>query len=446
MKLEFVAHASVVLRHGSIALMSDPWLEGTSFDDGWALLSRPVFTADDFAAITHIWISHEHPDHFSPRTLAMIPEEHRQRITLLFHRSEDRKVVQYCEKAGFARIIELDPGKWLELGDDMSIRCDRWQGSDDSWLLTRTPDATVLNLNDCQANTEEEMRFLHGETGDVDVLLTQYSISSWDGNAEEEERRQAGAQAMIDRACAQARMLNAEWVVPFASFIWFCHEENSFMNSALRPVGDVAHAISERTEAKPVVLYPGDRWTIGEPHDSSSAIARYEADVASIANRELIRSEPVDCEQLMEIAARFTERVKLGRSPLRMRIGGLRRGLLHRHRAKGDSLAKTALGGLLDILRLRGRPAMLWISDLGRAMKFDLIDGLRPSSAARDSCDIQIGSAALAFGMRFLWGGETLFINGRFKELYPGGRETLFQHLGLASSLNHEEGASPRPI
>ena len=81
MEIEFVCHTSVVLRQDPVHMICDPWLTGTVFDDGWALLSEPVFKPEDFASITHLWFSHEHPDHFSPRSLAMIPDAPRARIT-----------------------------------------------------------------------------------------------------------------------------------------------------------------------------------------------------------------------------------------------------------------------------------------------------------------------------------------------------------------------------
>ena len=123
MELEFVCHASVVLRRDPVHLICDPWLTGTAFDDGWALLSEPVFKPEDFSTVTHLWFSHEHPDHFSPRTLAMIPAELRARIAVLFHASLDRKVAQHCEKLGFGQVIELTSGQWHSLGLDFEILC-----------------------------------------------------------------------------------------------------------------------------------------------------------------------------------------------------------------------------------------------------------------------------------------------------------------------------------
>ena len=60
MQIDFVNHASLVITHGSVRLLSDPWLHGSAFNEGWALLSRTAFEAADFEDITHIWYSHEH--------------------------------------------------------------------------------------------------------------------------------------------------------------------------------------------------------------------------------------------------------------------------------------------------------------------------------------------------------------------------------------------------
>lgn len=75
MRIEWVNHASFVLDHGGVRLISDPWISGTAFDHGWKHLVPTQFSFDDFATITHIWFSHEHPDHFSPRNIQAIPAD-----------------------------------------------------------------------------------------------------------------------------------------------------------------------------------------------------------------------------------------------------------------------------------------------------------------------------------------------------------------------------------
>lgn len=446
MEIEFVCHASVILRRGPVHLLCDPWLSGTAFDDGWALLSEPHFKAQDFASVTHLWYSHEHPDHFSPRTLAMIPEELRQQITVMFHASEDKKVVDYCAQLGFGKTLELHSGEWVKLAPDFEIRCDVWEGSDDSWLLARTPEGKILNLNDCQVVSQTQLNALHSATGDVDVLLTQYSISSWDGNPEDEARRKAGAQAMLDRVVRQTRKLNASHVIPFASFIWFCHEENAYMNTALRPVSDAAEIIALQTDAQPVVLYPGDTWTVGNTADSNSAIARYASDLASLPERTPQHSESVAITDLQQAADRFGAVVRQERSPLRLRINAARMNAAHQRRLHTAQPLRARLARLKALLLLQVRPARIWLTDHELSLSYDLLHGLESAVYRHEDCDIELSSAALMFGFKFLWGGESLQINGRFRELYPEGRVPLFEYLWIACAMNREAGAKARPL
>lgn len=446
MNLEFVCHASLILRRDPVHLICDPWLVGTAFDNGWALLADPVFKPGDFNSITHIWFSHEHPDHFSPRTLAMITEEQRANITVLFHASADRKVAEHCQNLGFTEIIELPPGQWTELADDFTIRCDTWEGTDDSWLLVRTPEGTLLNLNDCQAVTQTQIDKLHAATGDVDVLLTQFSVSAWDGNEEDTKRRLDGAQAMLDRVVKQTNTLGAKHVIPFASFVWFCHEENAYMNSSMGPVGDATTCIAEHTRAQPVVLYPGDVWTVGDTIDSSRAIERYNADFASLAERPPERSEPVSLEELQQAGERFRAAVTQQRSQFRLRLNAARMNARHQRRLHAKNPLIGRLAAFKALLLMQVRPARIWLSDQAASLDFCLLQGLQPSHRAQDDCDIELTSAALMFALRFLWGGESLQINGRFREIYPEGRIPLFEYLWVACGLNQEAGAQARPL
>ncbi len=443
MQIEFVGHASVVLRRGPIHLLVDPWLEGRVFDDGWALLSRPVFGPADFDSITHLWFSHEHPDHFHPRTLAAIPEAARRRIQVLFHPSGDGKVVEHCRGLGFGEVRELPLGCWQSLGAGFEVFVDTWAGSDDSWMALRTPEGTVLNLNDCAVVEREEARELARRIGSVDALLTQFSISAWDGGEHEVERRRAGARAMLERVLMQTEVLGARHVVPFASFVRFCHRENAYMNGAMVDVSQVAEALAQQGLAQPVVMYPGDRWELGHPWNSEPAATRYARDRAALAGEPLVESPPVDLETLAHLAERFQARIYSGRKKVRRRLSAARNHVRHLRRRH------TLLAGLqaaAQMLLLRPRPAHLWLSDHGRAVTLCPLKGFSLTDRGRKTCDLELSSSALAYALKFLWGGETLQINGRFRELEPDGRFPLFDQLWLAATLNHRAGALARPL
>jgi len=331
-KIDFVNHASLVLSHGDVRLLCDPWLHGRAFNEGWALLAPTVFRNEEFETISHIWYSHEHPDHFSPRCLAGVRESLRPGITVLFHESDDRKIIRHCAGLGFAT-RELARGERVTLGPDFHVRCSRWDHTDDSWLLVEAGGARVLNLNDCMVNRSDEIARLKSQVGPIDVLATQFSIAAWDGNAEDVDRRRRGARTMLERTVAQCRTLEPRWLIPFASFVWFCHEENHSMNSAVVRVDEVAAAVAHDTRTTPVVLYPGDSWQVGGRASNAEALERYAADYRSIPLRERVAVRPVPMAELQTSCEAFLARVNGAVSPIRLRIRMARMNASYQRRA-----------------------------------------------------------------------------------------------------------------
>ena len=65
--IKFINHASVVISNEDCSLMSDPWYSDQVFHKGWRLLheNSPEDILIQLTQIQYIWISHEHPDHFS---------------------------------------------------------------------------------------------------------------------------------------------------------------------------------------------------------------------------------------------------------------------------------------------------------------------------------------------------------------------------------------------
>ncbi len=114
-EITWINHAGFQLRSGAISLVCDPWLSGSAFGNGWNLLSPTRFTAEQLGQATHFWLSHEHPDHFSPHDLRSVPAEQRPKITILFQHTRDRRVAKFCESLNF-RVLELSPLTPLDLG------------------------------------------------------------------------------------------------------------------------------------------------------------------------------------------------------------------------------------------------------------------------------------------------------------------------------------------
>jgi hypothetical protein len=168
-------------------------------------------------------------------------------------------------------------------------------------------------------------------------------------------------------------------MLPFASFFYFSHDENFYLNDAKNRIGDVARFVREQCASTPIVLYPGDTWSVGAEHDNAGAIARYDTDAAA-AQPIHKAGASVPVEQLVELAAGYRERLK-----------------------KANNAAMLWL--LLPKVRI-------YLDDLATAVEFDWRTGLRRSDAKPD---ISMHSESLAFVLKFDWGMDTLTVNGRFR-------------------------------
>jgi hypothetical protein len=236
------------------------------------------------------------------------------------------------------------------------------------------------------------------------VLFTQFSYANWVGNRHDIESHRRHAESKLAELEQQVAIVQPRWVVPFASFVWFCHEDNFHMNASANQVGDVLARL-RNGPVRPIVLYPGDTWEIGGPEpDSASARARYAADWDSaLAHGPAVRNPAVDPAALAESARRFRERC-LGAN----------------NRRKLLSFA----------------PFSLFLTDQARALEFSFKEGLRESTVARESCDVALSAQALQFGFDFNWGFDTLLVSGRF-EKPAGGSFRRFEEYHWVASLNN---------
>lgn len=403
MRLQFVNHASILIEHGGTRLVSDPWLYGTAFNDGWDLVCKSALDASELSQVDYLWYSHEHPDHFSPRVLQDVPKERRGAITVLYRATRDGKVLGFCKKLGFAT-RELPDGEPVELAGGIRVTCQSVPLFD-SWLLVEAGGQRVLNLNDCVLQTPSELARLHAKVGALDALFTQFSYAAWRGNRADTELRRADAKKKLDIVRAQVRALAPAATVPFASFSYFSHEENAFTSDAVNHPWEVLEPI-EAAGSRPVLLYPGDDWELGAPHDNASAAARYRADYAALPGRPLHRSAPVPFAALEAAADSYVERIRAANT-----------------------------GWLLDLLRVNPilptlRPLDIQLWDLGVAVRFSFERGLEQIAERDPAYDLRMGSDSLAFVFRQAWGIDTLTVNGRF-HADPEGLKRLVLTFGV---------------
>jgi len=410
MIITWVNHASFVLETRSVRLMTDPWVEGTAFNNGWKLLSRSRFDYGDFRTVSHIWFSHEHPDHFAPPTLKRIPPEIRQDISVLYQRTKDKKVLDFCKSLGFKTVEELNPNQWCELASGVSVLVNPYVGGD-SWMCLKSEGKTVLNINDCSVETTLDAGTIKRKVGDVDILLTQFSYANWVGNKEDTAFRRAVAREKLDRIVMQSRVFQPRMIVPMGSYVWFCHTENSYMNEAINRIQDAYRFIGDNTQAVPVVLYPGDTWNVENVHESLSSLQKYSVDYGKIPTSDLIESQRVDLSELIVASTEFVRRLRHSNNSL--------------------------------MLSLLLRPARIYLTDYRRTVDLSLPEGLKEVAGDYDSCDVALSSDSLLYCLKFQWGGDTLHVNGRFQKPKNGRWARFRRYFSIASLNNRGERCSP---
>lgn len=389
--LNFINHASVILDTGPVRLLSDPWLSGSAFNDGWDLLVPNAIDLDDLE-FTHLWYSHEHPDHFAPADLLRLDPGRRAHTPVLFQRTDDGKVAAFCRRQGFP-VVEMENYEPLSLHPEVTVSCAKVHGFD-SWLLLQAGGHTVLNLNDGKP-TDAELERIARASGPLDLLLTQFSYASWVGN--EPEMHRMAAEQHLGYMEQQIRALRPRYVTPFASFSWYSHEESEFLNAGMATVHRAVEVITA-LGAEPVVLYPGDRWILGQPHDNTASLGRWDAAYAALKDRPLRRSESVSLAV----------------------IEGLFRDYRRRVMDNNDPQAIKALQADGDL-----PPALIHLWDLDLALRFDIVGGLEVVSEDAGNCDIRMHSQSLAYLLRHDWGRGSVMISGRVRCNY----ETLWRFL-----------------
>lgn len=390
--VHFVGHSSFAIEGDRTVLLADPWLSGRAFNDGWEMLSPARLDDDVRSRVTDVYLSHEHPDHFSPPSLDQLAGP--AAPTIRVQTTRDGRVAAYCRRKEFA-VAELPAHERVELAPGFDVVCGPHRHMD-SWLLADVEGTTILNINDCSITDEAQAHRVRSITGPVEVLFTQFSYANWLGNPSESQRRREYGDFMLRSVMAQIEVLQPRYVVPFASFIRFCHQENAYLNEDLPSVRAVADHIRRHTDAEPVVLYPGDRWIPGKEHDTERSIARYEADEAA----ERVSLPPRRTVPLAELEAKARQQIE-------------------RLRARNHMAATKVLevARYLPPVRIR-----LW--DLETTVELRSDHGISPTS---DPPHVEMGSDSLAFCFEQDFGAETLYVNGRYR-VVDGPEKLFFRH------------------
>ena len=383
MKVTLLSHASVLVEDGEVALCADPWFFGEAFNESWSLICKSSVTPTDLQSVTHVWISHEHPDHLHFPTLKTIPSEQKAKITILYQEHFSSRICRSLSNLGFGDVVELPLARWYVLDEETSVLCCS-VGTIDSLLAVRSRGVTVLNMNDCVLSLSTA-KAVSKHIGKVDVLLTQFSIASWVGNPGEVDV--AERHEVIKRMRNYADAFQPRVIIPFASFVYFSHSENRYMNRWVNTPDYVMEQLKD-LPCKVQFLYNGDSWS--SPANfvlNGDPLERYRTDFAALDGRHYISHPSSSLDELIDLGKKLLRNVR------------------------------AAFPG--PVLRMAA-PIHFYVVDLGTSVLFDLPGNIvEANRRSKDQCDMALGSQALCYAFRFPWGFGTLDVSGRYEVLNP---------------------------
>lgn len=395
--IEFINHASVLISYDNVGILSDPWYSGSAFHKGWNLLyeNKEKDIKDILNKTTHLWISHEHPDHFSVpffKTYSNLIKL--KKIKILFQKNKDKRVISFIKSIGLD-FFELDFNKEIFLSQHTRVICIK-DGFYDSGLLIKNRNETILNLNDCEINTPDRTNEVRSIVGKVDILLTQFSFAAWKGGEKNTKWRKDAALEKIKTMELQMNIFSPKIVIPFASFIYFSNEINFYLNDAVNTPKEIIEYFNKKGQNL-LIMKPKD--VLGgklEKYDNKKAVKFWESNYKKINKKKLNKYITINTKEISIAYLSYLTRIHNKNNLTLMRF------------LRFFSPIKVF------------HPVAIYLLDLKVCVDFDLLYNRIVFNSPKDPM-ITMHSESLYFLFKNTFGFDTLTVNGCFEEKQKNG-------------------------
>ncbi len=409
--LTFINHASILVSHGEIALLSDPWYQGDAFHKGWSLIHE--LTDNEISSllekVSHIWISHEHPDHFSILFFKKFGRQIKDRgIQILFQQTSDKRVEKFLSNSGYPVDI-INFNSWKKLSEDFEILCFK-DGFYDSGLAIKTPDKRILNFNDCEIKDSARCREVLHLTGECDILVSQFSYAAWKGGKENLAWRQSAANEKIETLKLQAKYFKPKILVPFASYVYFSNSLNSYLNDSSNTPSNVIEAFADNETVVKVMAPFEVLVDLGSKVNNLQSLKFWDDASTKLETKELKQYDIVALTKIQQSFEAYKIRV-----------------------------FKNNTKWFIKLIRYLSpiaafKPVIIKIIDINLVVKLDLFsDSLQVCNL---DCDLSMSSESLDFMLNNSFGFDTLTVNGCFEEERESGFSKAARSLSIENLNN----------
>lgn len=413
MKISLVNHASLLYQDTNLNLLTDPWYSGRLFGDSWELMADTPQTIRKQAveSASHVYISHEHPDHFHPPTLRELFGGHGESPEFLIPQTIDGRMRDWLGQNKFG---------FREFGRLSKLQIGNWQvqviphGTYDSYLVLRSGQQVLLHLGDSKPHPHQIAKLLDS-SDKIIAVATQFSIASWPGNPKDSVDVEAGRRIVKSYLNEIIKKLQPEILLPFASHIHFCHPENVWMNSYGLSLEEIVNLEAPRTQIP--ILAPGDSFEI-------SMLDRGRVNTSRRAASVQFWKECSERRYVNDFSQRGVGQVPL--EVLKMEL----KGFVMRTKTNNNSL----LLSLYRRLTCRKAVASIFITDLRRQVYLNFATGSLDEHPSNKGGSLSMSSDALRRALTAPHGADEFMVAGRFE----GSRvdAELFHSLLAIETLN----------
>ena len=394
--IELINHASVKLMLGEKTILTDPWYEGSVFHKGWQLIHKEEKNKiiNSIKNIDYIYISHEHPDHFSPSFF--LDKEVKSILTsnntkILFQETKDKRVINFLKKNKY-KILEISNDKYFSLSDQIKIKIIKF-GYIDSAFIIETPNIKILNANDCPFSKESEIEAFKKKHGEFDILLSQFSYAAWKGGKDKSNYRQSAAKEKINTLVNQYKILNCKKVIPFASFIYFSNTLNKYMNDHINKPHILYDDIKNIVNV--IIMAPNEKQNLNDLKQKQDSIDFWKNKYDQIENLSVDEfTNTVDFEILHKDYENYKKKIY-----------------------ELNSKILIYIASKIKFLKFF-QPINIFLLDHNKNYEFSLINGFQLKDST--TSDIKMHSESLQFIFKNDFGFDTLTVNGCFESTKEG--------------------------
>tara|TARA_R100001509_G_scaffold36170_1_gene19282 strand:- start:2392 stop:3516 length:1125 start_codon:yes stop_codon:yes gene_type:complete len=261
--IKLVNHACFSFSHKTDGYIVDPWFKGSIFNNSWRLVSEGGDAPEN---LKYIVISHEHPDHLHWPTLKKLASPD---ITIILCERNNDNVESNLKKLGY-NVLSLPNQREHDLN---GLRIEFIRQGHDHTVVFNDGETVMVNQNDCHLS-EAMANYIKVKYPVIDIWWMQFSLAGYYGNLDDKGSLWGANKKHRDMFSSYRKTLNPRVAIPFASFVYFCRDENKALNNYRVTLQSILDE-NEGTQ----ILYKGD-FVLNENYKerNSLSISKWESD------------------------------------------------------------------------------------------------------------------------------------------------------------------------